>query len=57
MRATKSETERQLRIELKQVQSRLAESEATLKAIRGGDVDADRGRRPTGQPDLHPAKP
>lgn len=39
MRATKSQTERQLRIQLKQVQSRLAESEAPLKAIRGGDVD------------------
>jgi hypothetical protein len=39
MRATKSQTERQLRIQLKQLQSRLAESEATLKAIRRDEVD------------------
>jgi len=40
MRTTKTQTERQLRSQLKLAQSRLAESEATLKAIRAGDVDA-----------------
>jgi PAS domain S-box-containing protein len=40
VRATKSQTERQLRSQLERVQGRLAESEATLRAIRRGDVDA-----------------
>lgn len=40
MRASSSTTERELRLELEQVQARLQELEATTKAIRCGDVDA-----------------
>ncbi len=39
MRSTKSTSERQLLWELKQLRSRLCESEATMNAIRSGDVD------------------
>ncbi|HZQ25797.1 MAG TPA: ATP-binding protein [Terriglobales bacterium] len=40
MPSTKSRSARQLQAELKRLQVRLAESEATMKAIRSGDVDA-----------------
>ena len=40
MRASHSETERALRVELERVQARLGELEATTAAIRSGDVDA-----------------
>jgi PAS domain S-box-containing protein len=40
MRASYSETERALRVELERVQARLGELEATTAAIRSGDVDA-----------------
>jgi PAS domain S-box-containing protein len=40
MPSTKIQSVRQLRAELKRVRVRLAESEATMKAIRSGDVDA-----------------
>lgn len=39
MPSTKKQSERQLRAELKRVQARMAELEATVKAIRSGDVD------------------
>src|SRR5579862_8848447 len=40
MPSTEIQSVRQLRAELKRVRVRLAESEATMKAIRSGDVDA-----------------
>jgi PAS domain S-box-containing protein len=40
MPSAKNSSDRQLRAELKLTQARLAESEATLQAIRAGDVDA-----------------
>lgn len=39
MPSPKKQNERQLRAELKRVQARMAELEATVKAIRSGDVD------------------
>lgn len=40
MPCTKDRSERQLRAKLKRLQIRLAETEATMQAIRSGDVDA-----------------
>jgi PAS domain S-box-containing protein len=40
MRSVKNQTERELRSELERTQARLAESEATMRAIRNGEVDA-----------------
>jgi PAS domain S-box-containing protein len=40
MPPAKPKSERSLRAELKRVKARLAESEATLKAIQSGDIDA-----------------
>jgi PAS domain S-box-containing protein len=40
MPSAKPKSERSLRAELKRVKARLAESEATIKAIQSGDVDA-----------------
>jgi PAS domain S-box-containing protein len=40
MPSAKPKSERNLRAELKRLKARLAESEATVKAIRSGDVDA-----------------
>lgn len=40
MRAVKNQAGRDLRVELERVRVRLAESEATLKAVRNGEVDA-----------------
>jgi len=40
MPSTKNRSERQRRTELKRLRTRLAESEATMQAIRSGDVDA-----------------
>lgn len=40
MPSTKNRSEQQLRAKLKRLQSRLADSEAAMKAIRSGDVDA-----------------
>jgi PAS domain S-box-containing protein len=39
MPSTKNQSERRLRAELKRVQARVAELEATINAIRSGDVD------------------
>ncbi|MGZ4732415.1 MAG: sensor histidine kinase [Terriglobales bacterium] len=39
MPSTRKQSERQLRAELKRVQARMAELEATIQAIRSGDVD------------------
>ena len=39
MPSAKPKSERNLRTELKRVKARLAESEATVKAIRSGDVE------------------
>src|SRR6478672_3242022 len=40
MPSTKRPSQRQLRTELRRLHTRLSESEATMKAIRSGDVDA-----------------
>lgn len=48
MSFTKSRSQRQLRKELKQLQTRLAESEATMQAIRAGNVDAIMVEGPNG---------
>ncbi len=40
MPSTKTPSPRQLQTELRRLQNRLAETEATMKAIRSGDVDA-----------------
>lgn len=40
MPSAKPNSERRLRTEMKRVKARLAESEATIRAIRSGDVDA-----------------
>src|ERR1700677_1068312 len=40
MRSPKHESDRALRTALERVQTQLADSEATIKAIRSGDVDA-----------------